>query len=286
MSEVGEEHFDVPATDGVPLAATLFKPETSNGCFVQINPATAVQRGIYAKFARYLASRGFTVLSYDYRGTGESLRVDIRDFQGRMRYWGERDLAGVIDWVEQHFPDLRHLCIAHSVGGQILGLTERCQRLEAVYGVCAQWGTWRLWPAPRRWYYRALFEVAPLLTHAAGYFPGRRLGMGDLPAQIGNDWMSWCASDHYIIGDDGRPLRPAYDRLKARARWVGFSDDIALGPPLAVAQMAELYENADSTVEIIDPKDHGLRSIGHFGFFRSFCRQSIWPDCAQWLLAR
>lgn len=282
-TRVFEEALDVPATDSVPLAASLYRPAESNGRFVQINPATAVQRGIYANLARYLAGRGFTALTYDYRGTGESLRVDIRRFEGRMRHWGERDLAGVIDWVEDRFARMRHLCIAHSVGGQILGLTRRSERLEAVYGVCAQWGTWRLWPAPRRWYYRAFSGFAPLLTAAAGYFPGRRLGMGDLPAQIGNDWMRWCGSEHYIVDDDGQPLRPAYDRLRARARWVGFTDDIALGPPAAVARLAELYEAAESTVEIIDPRDHGLSSVGHFGFFRSYCRDALWPACAEWL---
>ena len=107
--------------------------------------------------------------------------------------------------------------------------------------------------------------------------------MGDLPAQIGNDWMRWCRNEHYIVGDDARPLRPAYDRLRARSLWIGFTDDVALGPPRAVEHLVGIYENACSTVEIIDPRDHGLRAVGHFGFFRSFCRDTLWSDRADWL---
>ena len=284
-NDLGVQDLDVPATDGELLAATLFTPADSNGSFVQINPATAVQRGIYAKFARYLAGRGFTVLTYDYRGTGESLRVHIRDFQGRMRYWGERDLAGVIDWVEKRFPDLRHLCIAHSVGGQILGLTERCERLEAVYGVCAQWGTWRLWPWPRRWLNKLLAEVVgPGATAVAGYFPGGLLGMGDLPRSIGLDWMRWCGSRHYIVDDEGQPLRPHYHSLRARVRWNGFTDDPTFGPPRAVAAMPDLYLNGRHEVVITDPAQVGAGPIGHFGFFRSRFRDTLWAESVQWLL--
>jgi len=39
---------------------------------VLINSATAVPRKVYRGFAGYLAGRGCAVLTYDYRGTGDS----------------------------------------------------------------------------------------------------------------------------------------------------------------------------------------------------------------------
>ncbi|MEO1087395.1 MAG: alpha/beta hydrolase, partial [Acidobacteriota bacterium] len=269
------------------LAATLYRPPqpaADLGAVVQIHPATAVSRGIYVKYARFLASRGFTVITFDYRGTGDSLRVPIRAFSGRMRHWGERDIEGVLRFVAERYPDYRHLCVAHSVGGQVLGLAPSVGRLHAVWAVATQWGTWRLWPAPRKYVYKVLFHgIAPALVRATGYFPGRFLGMGDLPGTIGLDWMRWCRSAHYIQDDEGRPLRPYFGLLNARVRWNGFTDDPTFGPPKAVGHMPSLYPNGRHQVRIIDPGEVGQGPIGHFGFFRSRFAGSLWPQSADWL---
>ena len=281
-----EEH-QIPARDGYPLTANLFLPSPESDCgrLVQIHPATAVRRGIYAKFASYLASRGMTVVTFDYRGTGDSLHGSLKESQARMRDWGELDVPGVIDWVGEHFPDLSHLVVAHSVGGQILGLSPNVDRLEGVYAVASQWGSWRLWPWPRRWFNKVLMEVlAPASTAVAGYFPGRLFGMGDLPRGIGLEWARWCASDHYVCDEQGEALRPHYHRLSCPVVWNALADDPVFGPRRAVEAMPGLYPNANSETRILHPRDAGA-PIGHFGFFRSRFRDTLWTQAATWLLA-
>ena len=54
------------------FAATLFLPRAKKRHAVLINSATAVPRKVYRGFAGYLARRGAAVLTYDYRGTGDS----------------------------------------------------------------------------------------------------------------------------------------------------------------------------------------------------------------------
>ena len=283
-TSIREESLEIPASDGFALASTVFHPVETNGRSVQIYPATAVYRGIYTKYARYLASQGFRVVTFDYRGTGDSLTGSIRDFRGRMRHWGERDVLGVLRWTLANFPDDEPLAVAHSVGGQILGLVEDVDRLERVWAVCAQWGTWRYWPWPRRWFNKVLFHLgAPVATALWGYFPGRLMGMGDLPRDIGLDWMRWCRNDHYIVDDEGRPLRPHYHRLRARVCWNAFSDDHFYGPRRAVEAMPGLYPQAQNEVSVTDPADVGAGPIGHFGFFRSRFRESLWSRSAEWL---
>lgn len=51
--------FKLIARDGYALAATLFEPASSNARAVLICAATGVRRGYYARFAGYLAERGF-----------------------------------------------------------------------------------------------------------------------------------------------------------------------------------------------------------------------------------
>ena len=60
------------ARDRTKLAATLFEPAAPNGGAILINIGTGIPRQFYAAFAGHLASRGFTVLTYDYRGIGGS----------------------------------------------------------------------------------------------------------------------------------------------------------------------------------------------------------------------
>ncbi len=282
-----QEHLDIITGDGQTLAATLFRPppDRDRRLCVQIHSATAVTRGIYTNYGRFLAAAGCTALSFDYRGTGDSLRGSLRSCDDRMLDWGEYDLPAVTAWMAERFPHHRHTVVAHSVGGQILGLSPSCDRFDAVFGVCVQWGSWKNWPAPRRWLHKVLFHLAPGLISLCGYFPGRWLGMGDLPAGIGDDWMRWCRGDSYICNDRGEPYRPHYHRLRCPVRWLGFSDDPVFGPRKAIEAMPALYPNAQHGVEILHPADIGATAVGHFGFFRSRFRDTLWQQSLDWLVS-
>ena len=75
-----------PALDEYRLNGMLFKPEEPNGRAVLVNSATGVRQEYYAKYATYLLERGFTVLTYDYRGIGRSLHGPLKDLShARMR---------------------------------------------------------------------------------------------------------------------------------------------------------------------------------------------------------
>src|SRR3954468_15068677 len=72
LDDVFIDDITVPATDRYLLGATLFLPRGTKRHAVLINSATAVPRKIYRGFAGYLAGRGCAVLTYDYRGIGDS----------------------------------------------------------------------------------------------------------------------------------------------------------------------------------------------------------------------
>ena len=57
LDDVFIDDITLPATDGYPLAATLFLPRGAKRHAVLINSGTAVQRKIYRGFAGYLARR-------------------------------------------------------------------------------------------------------------------------------------------------------------------------------------------------------------------------------------
>ena len=121
----------IPATDGFPLAATLFGEPSVARSLVTINPATAVPRRFYATFAEWLAARGHLVLTFDYRSMGES----VPGPKGvRMRDWGEKDLAGILAWARKEHDTLPLAGFGHSAGGQMLALAEGSERYQAFVG--------------------------------------------------------------------------------------------------------------------------------------------------------
>ncbi|MEQ8807570.1 MAG: hypothetical protein RIE59_00765, partial [Imperialibacter sp.] len=69
------------ASDGYQLSAQLFKASTPSKALVVIASATGVPKPYYSKYAAYLAETGlFNVLTFDYRGIGESLHGPVKGF--------------------------------------------------------------------------------------------------------------------------------------------------------------------------------------------------------------
>ena len=93
VQEVLAQDTTIAARDGYALGATVFAPHDAPRGAVLINSATAVPRKIYRGFATYLAQQGFTVLTYDYRGTAGSRPPSLRGFKVRMRDWAALDVA-------------------------------------------------------------------------------------------------------------------------------------------------------------------------------------------------
>src|SRR4029077_17676214 len=72
------------ADDGAALGATVYGAGEQA---VLVMPATGVPQSYYAKYAGYLAERGFSVLTFDYRGIGRSRNGPLRHSSARMRDW-------------------------------------------------------------------------------------------------------------------------------------------------------------------------------------------------------
>ncbi|MDY7227231.1 alpha/beta fold hydrolase [Hyalangium rubrum] len=279
------EQLTIPATDGYKLAATLFSPEEeTTGPVVLINPATGVKRTLYAQFARFLAGRGMYVLTYDYRGIGGSRPKPLRSLKSNMEAWGTGDLAGAVDWLVERYPRRPLLAVGHSSGGQLLGLTDRAQYVSAMLGVGAQSGYWRHWSGPRRYALACLwYAVMPAASRLLGYFPAKRLGLGeDLPGEVAREWARWCRNPAYICDERGVPLRPHFEEFSGPLRAYSFSDD-TFAPRAAVEALLGFYRRARKEHLHLHPADLEVDSIGHFKWLRESFRASLWEDMASWL---
>ncbi|MEI7873511.1 MAG: alpha/beta fold hydrolase [Alphaproteobacteria bacterium] len=268
------------ARDGTKLAATLFEPAAPNGGAILINSGTGIARQFYGAFAGHLASRGFTVLTYDYRGMGGSEKPPA----ATMEAWGGVDQPSMIDHLARLAPGATRAVIGHSFGGQVLGLADNIGELSAAVLICSQSGHWRHWPPGRR-RLRMLtlwWLLIPGLTAVTGHFPGSWVGTANLPAGIARSWARWGRSPHYVCDVRGRPLRPHNHAVTFPLRWMSFSDD-PIAPLSAVEALRPYYPHAAVERLHLTPADLGADSVGHFGFFRKSMPRKPWDEIADWL---
>jgi predicted alpha/beta hydrolase len=278
--------MELTARDGYRLGATLFRPAASNGRAVMVMAATGVPQEYYGKFAAFLAERGFTVLTFDYRGIGRSLHGPLRSVKARMRDWALLDATAAFEFLEKNHPTEKILAIGHSFGGQAFGLLPRPERIAAALTVGSQSGYWRHWPLPfgRAWMWAAAHIGMRVMPRLLGYFPGSRLGLGeDLPAGVLAEWGAWCRHPRYLVGALG--VEREYARFAAPIRLYAITDD-RFAPPRAVEALAALYPSSRPEVFKVKPQDVGADRIGHFGFFRERFRDSLWREARDWLEAQ
>jgi predicted alpha/beta hydrolase len=242
---------------------------------VIINTGAGVSQRFYAPFAAWLAERGFTVITYDYRGVGESRPFRLRGFEGRLRDWGLADFEGVLQFVTRVYPGRAVLVVGHSVGGQLLGFPESNGVVRGAVTVGSQSGYWGHWPMPRKVAMGALWHVMPAIAHAVGFLPGR-LGLGqDLPLGVAVEWARWCRQRGYFT-EDGVAMS-GFERLRAPVLSFSFSDD-PYAPRSAVDWLHRLFRSASVERRHIEPGSVGLAPVRHFGFFRPEFRGALWPQ--------
>lgn len=273
----------IPATDGYQLAATLFKADdekisTSN--VVVMNAATGVPRQFYRSFAQFLQEHGYTVVSYDYRGIGDSAPKSLRGFEVQIRDWALRDMEGVVRWVSNTLQPSKLIMIGHSVGGQVTGMLEDAHQIDAMVTLSSQSGYWRLQGGNEPLKIRFIITIIfPLLTAIYGYFPWSKFLPGeDLPKGVALEWAGWCRHPDYLLGDNTLPLE-RYAQFKAPILAYSIDDD-DWGTARSVDAMMSAYPNVERRHLV--PADFGLKKLGHMGYFRAKSRV-LWQEALVWL---
>ncbi len=279
-------HTSIPATDGLPLAASVFRCQLRDrlGTLI-IAGAVGNLRRNYEEYAAYMATHGWNAVLFDYRGIGGSKTSWEEAAPFTMRDWGEKDVAGVIDWTRSQLQPPRLILVGHSIGGQVAGLAPNLDALSGMVGVAAQRGYWGYWDGPRKYLVYLFFRVyVPFCLRAFGALPLTSVGLETLPGGAARDWARWGLTREYQ-DDAGTLLRPRFARLTAPVLAIGFSDDLSLAPPRAVdALFCEHYSQAPVTRWHIRPEDFGVRKLGHAGFFqRRTCPERLWQATAEWL---
>ena len=105
---------------------------------VIINAATSVRCRHYSRFADYLFANGFDVITYDYRGIGESRPASMKTLQASWSDWGALDFEAMLMRAQREFPGQPIDVVGHSFGGCAAGLVlgKQAGIFGAIWAMC------------------------------------------------------------------------------------------------------------------------------------------------------
>ncbi|VVO10372.1 alpha/beta fold hydrolase [Pseudomonas fluorescens] len=279
------ESFREVAADGFTLGGFTWRhPRTDNKRpVVIINAATSVRCRHYFRFADYLFANGFDVITYDYRGIGESRPASLRGFNASWTDWGALDFEAMLQRATREFPGQPIDVVGHSFGGCAAGLGSSGYLIRRLVTVGAQFAYWRDYASAKRWRMFCKWHLLmPLVTMFFGYFPGKRLGwLEDTPAGVVRDWSTPTAL--YERRPSGRLLdKLPFHAVTAQTLAISLSDD-PYGTVPAIERLLGYFKASSNSHLRIAPEDIGEAEVGHFAFFRSPYQATLWPIALSWL---
>src|SRR5690349_14184972 len=151
MSSITITNHSISATDGFNLDAILFEPTSPKAC-IQVNSATGVKKEFYKNFAEYLASNNYAVVIFDYRGIGKSRPQSLRGFTALNHEWGQKDMAAVLDWLDDRCPSLKKYFVGHSAGGQQMGFMDNHHKISKAISISSSTGYWWWLSSPYKYF--------------------------------------------------------------------------------------------------------------------------------------
>ncbi|PPK35812.1 alpha/beta hydrolase [Pseudomonas laurylsulfatiphila] len=283
------EPFKETAADGFVLGGFTWRHPSRDTArpIVIINAATSVRCRHYSRFADYLFDHGFDVITYDYRGIGESRPASLKGLKASWTDWGALDFEAMLKRAQREFPGQPIDVVGHSFGGCAAGLGASGHLIRRLVTVGAQFAYWRDYAPAHRWRMFGKWHVLmPLVTMIYGYFPGKRLGwLEDTPAGVVRDWS--LSTARYEKRSSGRAISTTSGQLPfadvtAQTLAISISDD-PYGTVPAIERLLSYFTGSTNAHLRIHPEDIGEEEVGHFAFFRSPYQATLWPIALAWL---
>ena len=240
--------------------------------------ALAAPQRYLRHLASWLASVGYTALTFDYRGVGESLLSG--DVSTNLDDWGVDVRAAAEHLVEQCAPR-RLLVLGHSLGGMLLGHSGVGDMVDGALLVGATHGRPELYRGMARLRIEAAYRVLPGIARRLGGLPGWSfLLRAPVPRDVVVQWTRWGRGRFATWS--GEPSSQRFRAFRGPLIGVAILDD-DFAPWEAVDALLDCYDAAGARRVILDPTCHGGEPMGHFGLFRADVPSGVHEALQRWL---
>ncbi len=277
---VKEETVSFPS-NGETLRGTVFWPRGPLKSSLVIHAATCVPQSFYHPFAKWAAEQGHLVLTYDYRdfGKNEPKTIDaLKASKANMMDWAICDQQAALDYLVSLAKTPEVHVIGQSLGGLGTPFHENTSKIDRMTTVAS--GPTHLYDHSFPYiFWVGLFWhiLGPFWTRAKGYFVGSKFGMAEnMPSDVFWTWRQWCNERNLYEKQVEKSIRQGKAVPYAGPmRIISFEDD-QMVPTVAADRLTRVYSAADIERIRIQPKDYGLRSVGHLNSFRT-SKKVLWP---------
>ena len=265
------ESLWIECKDNYKLAAQFYPANNHSKQYpVLICPATGITKVFYHAFAEWLNQQGYAVLSFDFRGIGESLHGAIKDSTASIADWGMLDIPAAIDTLLARTQAEKVIIIGHSAGGQLLGITPNYQKVAKVLAIAGSTGHVKDLKGKTKLLAPVMFNVVfPLSSLVKGYGATQFIGMGEnLPKRVAKQWAEFCSKPGYVTNTIGKTIFEDYHaNIQCPITALAATDD-EIATRANVKDLLRLYPNAPTKFIELNPQQLGYKQIGHMLMFK------------------
>ena len=266
--------------DGKQVKARVYEPDEVAKRVIIISPSADVTQEFYFEIACFFRENNCAVVSFDFRGTGESAPLALKGFEASLANWALQDTDAVLRYAKNQFPKHELIFIGHGIGGEIVGLAPASQFINRIILVNCALSCTRL----RRWRERTWIGIMKnfikFTSWLYGYFPGKELRvLNNLPKGVMYEWIHWCNNSNGLFDDFPDHN---YRKLQVPLLAFSFSDDWR-SQESGVRALLEHFVSACITWHHIKPVQLNRRRVGHSGFFKTGFKKNLWQLLLNWI---
>lgn len=273
------ESFWISCKDGYQLAAQFYPAQNDKQQYpILICPATGITKTFYHAFAEWLSQQGYDVLSFDFRGIGQSLHGALKDSTASINDWGLLDIPAAIDALLNRTQAEKVIIIGHSAGGQLLGVNPNYSKVAKVLAIAGSTGHVKGLKGKTKLLAPIMFNVIfPISSFFKGYGATQFIGMGEnLPKNVARQWAEFCSKPGYVMNAIGKSIFDDYHQEIQCPITSFWASDDEIATQANVEDLLRLYPNAKTRLIELNPRKYGYKQIGHMLMFKK-SHQKLWP---------
>lgn len=270
----------IKTKDGRLIGIRRYQSGSESSRIILIAPSAEVTQDFYDDFACYFQQQGFHIITFDYRGVGDSAPEVLKGYEARLDQWAIQDTDAVLRYVKNQNVNQEITFIGHGVGGEIIGLAPASQYISKMILINCALSCSRL----RRWkdkiWIGAMKTFVKFSSWLFGYFPGKHIGvMNNIPRGVMYEWIHWCNNENGLFDDFSDHN---YRKLQIPLLALSFTDDWR-SQKSGVKAMLEHFTSACITWHHLKPREAGVKKVGHSGFFKKKTGNKIWDYLIRWM---
>ena len=270
----------IKTNDGTRIWISCYAPERSIKKVIIVAPGVGLTHEYYDLFAYFLQQQGFAVVTFDYRGMGKSAPEKLSGYEASMHQWAVQDINAVLLYVKQNYSGQEIIYIGHCMGGEIIGLAPASQYVNQIVLVSSALTCEKLYPWDRRVLLKISKTKSRLLSWLLGYAPAnKKRNREKIPKGVYMQLANWCDNPNGLF--DAFPDNN-YRKINVPLLAYTFTDDWYC-PPKAVKELLNHFANASVTWYHLNPKEIGLKQVGHIDFFNAAMQSTLWKSLLQWI---